>query len=436
MSKNDNGLFVKYSVNTTITQFVSLGIYAITTILLARILGPENRGKLALVILIPTLSVTFGRVGIGHAVNFFASKISKNKLIFNTLLVFTVLSCLLVVFALIFAFLFKEIFFKGIENYLIVYISFFIPFYLFYSHFISVLQGLYQINPRNMIIITQSVLYLAILIIMIVFGYFTVLGAVTAYVISYIAADVMTARFLFKDYKFNTDDLDTSFIKSLLNFGLKSHIGNVLKDLSYRGDILIINYFLTPEYVAYYLIAVVVAEVIWKIPDSVGNILLAHVSSLSKEDSAQFTPRVCRMVLLPVLIISLIELILGSKIIIWFFGEEYSPSIKVIFLLLPGVLSFSIWKILINDIVAQGNPLTYSMSSAVCLIMMLSFDIFLIPKYGIYGAAVASSIAYFTATVFIIIFYIRLTNNSLKAILLPTKNDFNVAYNLIREKVG
>ena len=80
-----------------------------------------------------------------------------------------------------------------------------------------------------------------------------------------------------------------------------------------------------------------------------------------------------------------------------FFGGSFGDSGPVLLILLPGFLAYAVCKILSSDLLARGHPLPFSAVSALAFTAMLFFDIWLIPRFGIRGAALASVIAYFLA---------------------------------------
>lgn len=55
--------------------------------------------------------------------------------------------------------------------------------------------------------------------------------------------------------------------------------------------------------------------------------------------------------------------------------------------------SNTIWKVLANDIIAQGHPIAYSFTTALAFCTMIVMDLLLIPRFGINGAAIGSSIS-------------------------------------------
>ncbi len=66
--------FIKNTSITLVTRIVSLGLGIVISILLARILGPENRGIYALIILIPSFAFMFSNMGINSSTVFYMGK--------------------------------------------------------------------------------------------------------------------------------------------------------------------------------------------------------------------------------------------------------------------------------------------------------------------------------------------------------------------------
>ena len=427
------GQFIKYSLTSLGSQFFVLTISVATSVITARVLGPEGKGQLVLILLIPLLSLTLGKIGIGHAVNYYAAIVSPTKLILNAFILSVFSGVLLLVLLLPIITIFKEVFFNGINERNLLVISFAIPFYLLTNCLIMLMQGLYKINKMNLLMICQPIIYLAFLILLIVILKKGVDGAIVAWVITLFITFFLSIALILREIKFEgiSLKLDLSFMKKILHFGFRTHIGNLLKDLSYRGDILVVSYFLTPASVGYYAIAVSLAEIILRIPNAIGLVLLPRVSQMNKKDAKLFTPIVCRRVLLPVVAICFILIFLGEKIIYFAFGKEYLQSSSVLLFLLPGVVALTVWKIIANDIIAQGHPFKYSLTSALALLTMIVMDLLLIPILGIDGAAIASSISYITATIAIIFFYREITKNTFMSLLIPLKSDFIFYKNLI-----
>jgi O-antigen/teichoic acid export membrane protein len=258
-------------------------------------------------------------------------------------------------------------------------------------------------------------------------------GAVAAWILSMMIVFALASIYIIKSIDINILSIEGPFVKQLLSFGLKSHVGNILKDLSYRGDFLLINYFLTPVAVGYYSVAVNIAETIWKIPDAIGSVLLPKVSRMGIDDSMALIQLVARFVFIPIMIICCLILLLDESIISFAFGNEYLPSSPVLSLLIPGVLFFTLWKVIANSLIALGYPLKYSITSFVSLVAMLVFDIILIPIMGVKGAAIASSISYVSATLLIARIFGKITSGRFRDLILPQRGDIVLFRKIVNE---
>jgi O-antigen/teichoic acid export membrane protein len=275
----------------------------------------------------------------------------------------------------------------------------------------------------NVLFVVQSGVNMVLLVVLLVVMNFGLNGAVIAAISALFVSVFARAVFLFKEIETSEITVDREVIKGLLRFGFKVHVGNILKDITYRGDILLVSYFLTPATVGLYIVAMHVAEVIWKIPDSVGSVLLPRVAQMEMEAAREFTPIVCKLVILPVLATCILLFLFGKVLITFAFGQAFLPSATVLLILLPGIFFFAVWKIIANALIAQGHPSKYSVTAGVSLVTMLVLDIILIPRYGINGAAVASTLAYTLATFTIIFIYTRLTGSLIKEMFLPVRAD-------------
>jgi Na+-driven multidrug efflux pump len=62
--------------------------------------------------------------------------------------------------------------------------------------------------------------------------------------------------------------------------------------------------------------------------------------------------------------------------------------------LLPGVILLGSAKVLTNEMVGRGYPQYNSINAGIAFILTVMFDLILIPRLGVLGAALASSISY------------------------------------------
>lgn len=442
VNKFQAGEFTRYSITTCLTQVFLLVCMIFASVITARFLGPEGRGQVAVALLVPSLAATIGKLGIGHSINYYSNKVNIDKLFYNSIIYGLMICCVLIFLTSVIVFFFGDFILKGIDDYLIVFVIFSVPFYLFSNITNGLIQGLYYIYLCNFFSLLQALLNVLLLLLLVVYLATGVPGGVFAYTAAISTTVIVSLIYLYRKTEFKNEVLDWRLILNLMKYGTKSHIGNILKDLSYRGDILLISYFLPPESVGHYVVAVTVAEVIWKFPDAIGMVLLPKVSSMTTENAKAFTPKATRLIVIPVIFICLITYFISKPIIIGLFGIEFEPSVKALVFLIPGIFSLSLWKILANDLIAQGHANLYSVTAGVSMLAMIATDIVLIPLLGIIGASIGSSVAYISSTILIVILYSNITGNSFKSLIFPEKNDFNFyfeatrqLYSLIKQKI-
>ena len=112
--------------------------------------------------------------------------------------------------------------------------------------------------------------------------------------------------------------------------------------------------------------------------------------------------------------------------------------IACLWVLAPGTASFTVAKILQNDLQARGH-LNHCMSACtVVLVTMLALDVVLIPTHGAWGAAVASSIAYGASAVYTLVAYARCGGAGIGQCLVPRPSDWlyvREIWEAVREKI-
>lgn len=417
--------FARNSLATVANHFAVFAISAAAAVFTARFLGPHGKGQYTLAVLIPMLAVAFGRMGLGHAANYFAPRTSRGKLVSNTLLLSLGLSLLATAVTLPFAILLEKLFFKEISRELIVISSLSIPLNMLFGHITSLLQSLYPIKIRNRIVLVQALCNLALLFLLVIAMELGVCGAVAALMASLAMAIALSSKCLLREIKPRDALPDLSLMRGLLHFGARSHIGNILKDLSYRGDILILSSFVPASAVGFYMAAVNLAEMLWKVPDAVGMVLLPKVAKMEAAAAREFIPLVSRTVLIIVCGLCAGILALNETAIVLLFGTEFLPSAPVLKILLPGILALSVWKILANALMGMGHPAEYSLTTGAALAVMVVLDLLLIPVHGIEGAALASTASYLSASALILFLYVRLTDTRAGALLVPSLADLS-----------
>lgn len=214
----------------------------------------------------------------------------------------------------------------------------------------------------------------------------------------------------------------------MLSFSLKEHIGLVAQKLNLRLDIILIGIFLNAEMIGYYSIAVLFAESIWYLPDAIGVFLYPDIAS--KKDKVESIKKVARIhrvsFSLLIIIIALMFFFIEYPILL-LFGKDFLISVEIIKFLLIGVLSLSSAKILTKYFAGVGKPMINSISTTIGAVFNITGLYFLLPIYGVIGAAIATSISYMVIATVLIWILLSRENSVVKCsdLFILSKEDIN-----------
>jgi O-antigen/teichoic acid export membrane protein len=180
--------------------------------------------------------------------------------------------------------------------------------------------------------------------------------------------------------------------------------------------------FLGQTAVGLYQTGVLLAEMVWYLPNAVGAALLPQVAATKESHS---TPQVVRHTLALTLVGAL-----GLLAVTWpglaLLRPAYLPALVPMAVLLAGVVVLSVHKVLSSDLSGRGLPQYPSLTSTLALVVTVVADLVLIPRFGIVGAAAASTLAYITQTVVLVWLYLRLAHVGWRDLFVPRWSDANV----------
>jgi O-antigen/teichoic acid export membrane protein len=183
-------------------------------------------------------------------------------------------------------------------------------------------------------------------------------------------------------------------IRSVLLVGLYGNFGNITSFFNYRLDVFIVNYFLNPAQVGIYAVGVTVSESLWQIPQAVASALFPRSARTVENGATEFTCLILRQVLLISCFSGFLLAALAPIVMPLFFGARFAPSVPVIWWIIPGTIALALGKVAASDLAGRRKTFYTSIFGIVALVVTVALDLLLIPRMGIQGAALASSIAY------------------------------------------
>ena len=211
--------------------------------------------------------------------------------------------------------------------------------------------------------------------------------------------------------------------KIFFSYSFIVFITNVIQFLAYRVDYWLVDYYRGNEALGLYSLAVKLGQLFWVLPILFAGIIFPQASDKENEQSEARLKVLTRISVTFLFIAELIALALASLLIPFLFGEAYRQTVTAFIYLLPGIFLFSI-DILLAAWFAGKNRLNVNLTGSImCFLVVLVLDLWLIPRRGIQGAAIASSIAYSFAGLYFIWKFTGFRKNEMAEILLIKSKD-------------
>ncbi len=418
------------SVLTLIRQVLSIGFGLLATMIIARFLGAEGQGKYTLVILLPTLLYTLLNSGLSASTVYFIGKgkYTDEEVYSTNLLSSLLLSVFSMLVGGIIVFFFKAYFFEGLASRLLLYTLLILPLIFLQRNLQTIFQGKEEFEKFNLIVILNQfgLLFFAFLFLY-VFD-MGLIGAILSFASSQLLMLFASFYFLYQSYGlFWPKKYSFNYLKEAFTFGIKGHLSNVLSFVNYRIDMFLIAYFIDDVAVGIYSIAVLLVERVWLVSQSVSTVLFARVANLNADfERNRFTSLAARNTFFITFLGGLFLAIFSHWIIILLFGNEYVNSITPFLYMIPGVVIFSLGKVLANDFTGRGYPEINTYIAFVVALTNFGLNLLLIPTYGIKGAALATSASYILdSTVKSIVFSVK-NNVPILDVLIVKVSDFQL----------
>lgn len=397
----------------------------VTSVYLARALGPSGRGVLAIVVVTATQAVNLFSLGVDTATVHFAGRqhstpesLSRATLLAALVLGLPGLLCGLLLLQFVFIDDLPGDVRRG--SYLVVAT---IPLSLIIMYWQAILRSTGRILESSGLTVLDSILILLAAVVAVEAGW-GVEGVVTSYALVEIAMVTSTAA-LCAHLRLapRKRHLDWSLVRRLTAYGAKGHVGTILQGLNYRLDLFVVAIFLQPADVGIYAVVVGVGEFLWLIPNVLGILLLQRAAGSSDTHATATTIFATRVVAAVTGALSLAWLFAAEPMLRLVYGTRFDNGATALRILLLGIWALAIWKNLANDLGGRGLPQYKSYTALLGVIVTIALDLFLIPRYGIEGAAIATSAAYCLTALTMIFFYTRATGASPRSLLIMERGD-------------
>jgi O-antigen/teichoic acid export membrane protein len=391
--------FVRKVLETFATRILLIGIGFATSVLVARILGPEGRGLFAVAGAIAAIAIQFGNLGL-HSANTYSVARDRSLLpglLANSLLVSFVLGGLVGIIAWGLSRAWPSI--APVPDTLLLIALASIPPSLAYMLAQNLLLGIQEVRAFNKIELATRVITVGLITLVVVIGFVTP----ETVLLAGLAAGVINLCWVLwhlRPFIKGPVRPSWSLLKDNIAYGFRVYLNCLFAFLVIKLDLLMVQYMMGAEHAGYYSISVSLADLVYLLPVVIGTILFPKLAALDNiEEKWSLTNKTALVVAAMMIGISTVSIALARPAVHLVFGAEYLPAVPA-FLVLAGALVFlGINTIYSNFLASTGLPwFTVGLWGSVTVLNVV-LNLVMIPKQGIMGAALASLACYALALV-------------------------------------
>lgn len=378
------------TAGSLLASFASQGGTAVSGVLVARMLGVQNRGYLALLILWPTLIGRLGGAGLPIALPYFISRDRAQAITAVRLVVrpaaIQMAILILVHGAVLAVFLPGKPALVQIAGVLTLLAG---PLTLASDYLLAVLQGQQRFAAFNVLRSGPASLYCIFAILLFALRisdlFFVTCALIGALLITVVGLLIVVRRGLVKVFPNAGSDFD---LGAMFGFGLRGMLGSVSPIETFRLDQAAIGLLLTPAALGLYVVGLAFTNLPRFFAQSIGMVAYPVIASRRADGWSSMWPFVWLTVGLStgtVLILFAAAPLLVPAI----FGTQFSGAVVVTRILLIGSLFFALRRILTDASRGMGRASAGSVAEAASWVWLVPSVILLLPRFGIEGVAMA-----------------------------------------------
>jgi O-antigen/teichoic acid export membrane protein len=180
-----------------------------------------------------------------------------------------------------------------------------------------------------------------------------------------------------------------------LAYGSSLYLQNLCIHLHERVDVFLLAALgVSARDIGLYAAAVSVVSPLRLVPGALGTALLPRLAGAPDAEAAEFTASVARQGTLGMIAIALGLVPAGMIGIPLLFGSDYADAVTPFLWLLPGMAALALSRVLSRYFAAVHRQRALLALRAAALVANVGLNLWLIPRFGIVGAALASLVSY------------------------------------------
>ena len=410
----------RFSRNVAVTfgaRILMIFNSVVAGVIVARWLGVEGLGELAVINVTITTLVQLGSLGLPSANTYFIAKDQKyfRQAAVNSFL-FAMFGGSLLAWGLALTAQMRPTLFGLVAPELLYVAAISIPFQLLTLIGLNIFLAIGNVREFNLLdLLGQSFVLinsvLALIVLQSGLNILVVFNTLSSILVSLLILVLLVAAGRRLRSIVRTWTGDISLLGQMLRYGVKSHISIVAGALIFRADLLVVNHFRGTSEAGVYSLASQMAMMLMLLPSVIATLLFPRVTA-EQDRTGETTGIVTRHTAFIMLVCCSLAAPLSLLLPI-VYGPGFSDSSLQLMILLPGVFLIGLQSVIVQHFNAMGLPKAIPLFWVITLTVNLLLVFLLVPDFGARGAALASTVSYALISVLMISYFLRDTQRSL-----------------------
>lgn len=414
--------FAEMSAVTLLSQVGILAASLVTSVVLARVLGADGKGQLALVLQVIAIAAVVLGLGIDAANTYYVGRHGLAVGDATGDSVAAALTLTVVGIPVLYALLrFGMPALDSADATVLVFGCLLLLPSLLAAFLNGILVGLSDVRVTAIVGVTASVLAMGMTVGLAVSGRLSVQAAMLVTLAGAVLQVVLQGGALRRHGRPLMRMPSVRRLRERAGYGAKAYVTTIAGFLDRRQDVLILGVLSTPAVIGIYTVGVVFAQLLWQIPRAVSPALMSHSLRLDGDSGAAVAATTCRITFALSVIAMLLMAVLLLPLIPLLYGSDFAGAYWVFLLLAPGVAVYGIAAVLINYLMAHGKPMPRIYVTIAVLNLVL--NLILIPLMQELGAAISSTVSYSVGGVLVGLAFTRETGVSIRSTVVPRRED-------------
>ena len=411
----------------------------ISSIIVARVLGPDGLGVWVVLSLVPSYAEAFGRLKADHSAVYYLGKdiFRPADILRNLNFIATVSAALILILILLNFDYLNSILFKTNNFSYSIYLMAILP--IIPLQFLQLNYSYFHLGEENIAAVNKMVMIQAwsgfiLVVSLLLFTKLELWSVIIGAIVSKALALCVGWYLVNTQSKFG-GKISWKVCSNLISYGTGFYFNNILSELQQSGTRLIAAYFLGPAFLAFLGQGQNIAIMLTKISDAIGTVLFPRISRSGKDYAIKTACKAFRITAI-VLIISATFLFLFSEyLIVLFYGDAFQPTAIVLQILIPGFVFLGLANTLSSYFYGSGKAGTIPMLQLLPISIQLLLSWFFISTWGLFGAAIAISCGFSIYSLLLILYFLIHHRLSIKTIL-PGPRDFETIWQFCSTQIS